>query len=190
MGNVQFGLSDVHYAVLDKDKKTYGAVKAIPGAVNLSMDVEGDTNKFYADNGAYAVFDTNSGYKGELEIAMVPEDVYTSILGFIKNSDGEIVETNSAKEVHFGLSFRIETNFGKSIAFRWFNCTMSRPSLAYATTSDSTDPTTEKLTINFMPITLEDGTVVTKSHKEIETSEAATYCGAIALPSVKTTPSL
>ena len=184
MGKVQFGLSDVHYAIYDEEKKTFGDVKAIPGAVNLSLDVEGDTNKFYADNGAFAVFDTNSGYKGELEIAMIPEDVYTSILGFIKNNAGEIIETSSSKEVHFGFTFRIETNFQKCIAFRYFNCTMSRPSMSYSTTNESTDPTTEKLTINFMPIALEDGTVVTKSHKECTVAEAHTFCSAIALPTI------
>lgn len=184
MGKVQFGLSDVHYAILKENQNEYETAVALPGAVNLSVDLEGETNKFYADNGAYAVFETNSGYTGELELAMVPEAVYTELLGYIKNASDEIVETTTAKEVHFGLSFRIETNAGTSIAFRYFNCTLSRPSLAHSTTSESTDPTTQKLAINFMPLTLASGVSVVKAHKELSTSEAHTYCSTIALPVV------
>lgn len=186
MGKVQFGLSDVHYAPLDTEKRTYGTVTAIPGAVNLTVDTAGDQNTFYADNGAFAVFATNSGYTGELEIAMIPDSVYTDILGFIKDNADEFVEVGASKETHFGLSFRIETNYGQSIAFRFFNCTMSRPSLEHSTTSDSTDPTTEKLSLTMLPFDLEDGTTVIKSHKVLSTTEAHAYCSAITLPVLET----
>lgn len=187
MGKVKFGLSDVHYAVLDEEKKSYSAVKAIPGAVNLSLDPEGDSNKFYADNGAFAVFDTNAGYTGDLEIAMIPDDVYQALLGFVTGSNGELIETTTTSNTHFGLSFRVETNYGKSIGFCFYNCTLSRPKLESGTTEDSTDPSTDTLSISFLPFTLESGVSVTKAHKELTATEAATWCSTIALPTITTT---
>lgn len=186
MGKVKFGLSDVHYAVLDEEEQSYGTVKAIPGAVNLELDPEGDSNKFYADNGAFAVFDTNAGYTGDLEIAMIPDDVYKTLLGFVSGSDGELIETTNTSDVHFGLSFRVETNYQKSIGFRFYNCTLSRPKLESGTTEDSTDPSTDTLSITFLPFTLESGVSVTKAHKELSATEAATWCSTIALPTIST----
>ena len=48
---VQFGLKNVHYAVLNGS--VYAEPVSVPGAVNLSMDAEGDMQKFYADDVAY-----------------------------------------------------------------------------------------------------------------------------------------
>lgn len=46
---VKFGLKNVHYAMLteaDGGEVTYGTPVAILGAVNLSMDAQGDTSTF------------------------------------------------------------------------------------------------------------------------------------------------
>ena len=54
---VKFGLKNCHYAkaTLDPDTNavTFGTPVAIPGAVNLSLDPEGDTEPFYADDMVY-----------------------------------------------------------------------------------------------------------------------------------------
>lgn len=54
---VKFGLKNVHYAMLTEEGEevTYGTPVRIPGAVNLSMDAQGDTSTFYADDMAYYV---------------------------------------------------------------------------------------------------------------------------------------
>ena len=37
------------------------------------MDANGEIEPFYADNIAYYVVNNNSGYEGDLEIALIPE---------------------------------------------------------------------------------------------------------------------
>ena len=56
-----------HYAkaTLDPDTNevTFATPVAIPGAVNLSLDPEGDTEPFYADDMVYYTICTNLRYK-------------------------------------------------------------------------------------------------------------------------------
>ena len=49
---VTFGLNNVHIAPLDLSTNTYGTIFALPGAVNLSIDAEGEESNFAADNNA------------------------------------------------------------------------------------------------------------------------------------------
>ena len=57
---VKFGLSHVHVLFIesyDAESKTYTydseGIRPIPGAVNLSLDPQGDSTDFYADNISY-----------------------------------------------------------------------------------------------------------------------------------------
>ena len=81
---VKFGLKNCHYAkaTLDPDTNavTFGTPVAIPGAVNLSLDPEGDTEPFYADDMVYYTTVANNGYSGDLEIALIPESFRKDIL--------------------------------------------------------------------------------------------------------------
>ena len=72
---VKYGLKSVYYAVATIDaatnSATYGTPKAWPGAVNLSLDAEGNTTKFRADNIDYWVGQSNNGYSGDFDQDMV-----------------------------------------------------------------------------------------------------------------------
>ena len=46
---------------------------AMPGAVSLSLEPNGEPSNFYADGYAYYTISNNMGYEGDLELAMVPE---------------------------------------------------------------------------------------------------------------------
>ena len=87
MGNkVKYNLKNVHAAkltetVTDGVKSfSYGTPKAIPGAVSIALDAEGETSPFYADGIVYFRSVTNNGYSGDLEMALVPEWFRTEIL--------------------------------------------------------------------------------------------------------------
>ena len=74
---VQFGLCDVHFAkitVQNDGTFSYGTVKAIPGAVSLSMDASGDQADFAADNNA-RYFSDYANEKANRDIADLENQV-------------------------------------------------------------------------------------------------------------------
>lgn len=80
MGNkVKYNLKNVHAAKLTETVTdgvstfTYAKPQAIPGAVSISLDAEGESSPFYADGIVYFRSVTNNGYSGDLEIALIPE---------------------------------------------------------------------------------------------------------------------
>ncbi len=189
MGKVRFGISDVHYCKLTESTSggettyTYGAKVALPGAVSLTLDVEGDTNDFYADNGVYASFDSNNGFSGTLTIADVPEAVYTDLLGYYKDENNLLTELAEANEVYFGLMCKVSSN-EDPIGFKFWKCALSRPAFAANTTTESIDPDTQELSLRVMPIN--SGTVsIVKSHQVLASSAAETsFFASMELPTV------
>ena len=144
---IKYGLSRVYYAKATIDTSTgaatYTTPVAIPGAVSLSMDPSGDSNKFYADKVAYATFAANAGYEGELEVALIPDSFRKDILGEVVDSDIQ-VEKASATTTPFALLFQFE---GDEDATRhvFYNVTAARPNVGSKTTEESVDVQTETL---------------------------------------------
>ena len=53
---IKFNLKNVHIAILtktDEGEYSYATPVALPGAVSLSLDAEGESNPFYADGLVY-----------------------------------------------------------------------------------------------------------------------------------------
>ena len=110
MGNkVKYNLKNVHAAKLTKTadgEYTYETPKAIPGAVSISLDAEGDSSPFYADGIVYFRSTANNGYSGDLEIALIPEWFRTEILKEALDKNGVLVESATVTEMEkFALLF-------------------------------------------------------------------------------------
>lgn len=170
---VKFGLNKVHYAKItswsDDGVPTFTTPVRIPGAVSLSIDASGGADNFYADNGVYYVINNNSGYEGDLEIALVTTDFATEILGEKLDNNGVLVERNDAELAEFALLFEFEGDKNK-IRHVLYRCSASRPATESATTEDETEVKTE--TLSLKATALPDGLVKSKT---CENTDETTY---------------
>lgn len=107
---VKFGLKNVHYAKItawsaDGNTPVYATPVSLPDAVSLSIDANGENEPFYADDIVYYVCSNNSGYEGDLEVALITTEFATDILGEILDNRGVLVERNDAESSEFALLF-------------------------------------------------------------------------------------
>ncbi len=150
---VKFGLKNVYYAKITEGELgaiTYGTPVAWPGAVNLSLDAEGELTPFRADNMNYWVASSNNGYSGELESALIPDSFRKDILGEVEDTNGVLLEYSDAHPSAFALMFQVENDVAAT-RFCYFNCKATRPSTEAATTEETIEPKTDKVSFTASP---------------------------------------
>lgn len=62
---------------------------AMPGAVSLALDPNGEPESFYADEIEYYIIANNMGYDEDLELALIPESFRTNVLREQDGTGGE-----------------------------------------------------------------------------------------------------
>jgi phage major tail protein, phi13 family len=150
---VKFGIKNVHYAVLsDEETPTYETPVAIPGAVSFSLEASGGSSPFYADNMQYFITVANNGYTGDLEVALFPEKFLTDIFGYTASEKGKVVTENATVQPKsFALLFE-EAGDTTGTKFVLYNCTCTRPSRSLATTTETTEPQTQTVSVTASPL--------------------------------------
>ena len=159
---VKFGLKNVHYApvTFSDGVPSFATPIAIPGAVNMSLNIKGEPENFYADDGVSFVINNNMGYEGDLEIALIPESFRTGPLGEVLDANNVLVEQSDKQLTPFALLFEFDGD-QKHIRHVLYNCTASRPSIEGNTKEETLEVKTETLTIKAAP--LPDGKVKAKT---------------------------
>ena len=162
---VKYGLKNVHYALVTetvvttgadagKTVSSYGSLKALAGAVSLSLSSTASKSVFRADNEDYYVSYGEGGYEGDLEVARVNEDFLKDVLGLVEDNDKILVESSSAFKTvyYFALVFEFDGD-QRETKHCLYKCSASRPDIASQTTGEngSTDPQTETVTITAVP---------------------------------------
>ena len=146
---IKYGLSHLGYAIMTVNtdgSSSFGAVKDIPGARNLSLSQVGELENWYADNVAYYVINNNQGYDGDLEIAVIPESFKTDCLKMLTDADGVLYEDQGAEPAHFALVYQFEGD-QKATRHVLYNCVAGRPEISGATAEESIEPATETIPI-------------------------------------------
>jgi phi13 family phage major tail protein len=176
---IKYGIKNVFYAVAtigSNNSATYDTPVALPGAVSLTLDQEGDNNIFYADNIAYFSTYANDGYTGSLELALIPDSFRKDVLGEILDNKAVLFEDQNAQSVHFALLFQFEGD-AKATKHVVYNCTASRPSVAGTTKEASIEPQTEtiNLTATSIYVSALDKDIV--KSRTTDTTDSTTFSG-------------
>ncbi|KAK9680616.1 hypothetical protein QE152_g38974 [Popillia japonica] len=139
---------------------TYATPVAIPGAVSISLEAQGGITPFYADEAQggitpfyadgikYYNADTNAGYEGDLEMALITDVFREDILGETLDTNSVMIENADVNGSEFALGFQIDGD-EKGTRFWFYNCNATRPSTESSTTEDTKEPTTDTITCNF-----------------------------------------
>lgn len=143
---VKFNVKNVHYAKKTAEG-TYDTPVAIPGAVSLTLEQQGEITAFWADGVKYYNSASNGGYEGDLEVALIPDEFRKDILGEEADTNNVLFENADTESQEFALGFQVDGDKGP-ILFWFYNCTATRPSVSASTTQDTKEPSTDTMTIS------------------------------------------
>lgn len=154
---VQFGIKNVHYAVLTETvtggevSYSYGTPVALPGAVTLTLDPAGDVEPFYADNIVYYNSVANNGYSGSLEMARYSDQFLQDIFGMTLTTTGKVIMENSQTEPKaFALLYQIDGDQSNE-CYALYNCTITRPGVGSTTITETKTPQTQSADLTAAP---------------------------------------
>lgn len=183
---VKFNICNVHYALQTAGEDgavTFGTPVAMPGAVSLSLDANGEPSTFYADGYAYYTISNNMGYDGDLELAMIPESFRTDVLKETLDSNKVLVENANVETANFALLFEFDGDV-KKIRHVLYNCAASRPSIESQTNEEECEVKTETLSIKATP--MENGYVKAKTGDDTTEKVYTDWYKAVYLPGAET----
>jgi phi13 family phage major tail protein len=151
---IVYGLSNAHVwpitATSDAGVPTYGEVINMPGSVELSLDAEGSSDPFHADDGIYYQSVSNSGYSGSITLADIPQAFLTTIMKEVTDKNGAHIENADIEPLEFAIAFEFKGDASKR-RHVFYRCKATRPSIASSTKEDSIAPNTQALNFTAMP---------------------------------------
>lgn len=149
MTQIKYGLSHVKVAkrtVSAEGVVSYATPIDLPGAVSFSMELNQSEVSFYADNKLYYHNQAKTSEGGDLELADVPRDILLDYLGYVKDANGGILETNSLTADKCAIMFQVETD-SKARKFILYNCSLASSSEEYSTVESEVTPQTSTITV-------------------------------------------
>lgn len=179
---VQYGLCNVHYApyTITDGVVSYGAVKAFPGAVNLSLSAEGDEYIFRADNIDYFRTNSNLGYSGTFECARIPDEFATAILNRTVDTNNVEFEYERNATNPFALMFEVDGD-ENATKFVFYNVTVGRVGVDAQTTGEDLEVQTTTLDLTARP-SVDLGIVRGRTRENTDATVLANWYTAVQLP--------
>ena len=147
---LHYGIDKCYYAL--KTAQGYGTPKRLRGATSLTVNPEGDTQIFYADNTAYHVTTTNNGRSGSLTLAGMSDEALCDLLGYMIDDNGLVLELADADPSEFALLFQVETDDAeKPTLFAMYDVKLTRSTREHSTKEESVSPNTESFNYTATP---------------------------------------
>ena len=184
---VKFNICNVHYALItvsEEGEVTFGTPVAMPGAVSLSLEPNGEPSNFYADGYAYYTISNNMGYEGDLELAMVPERFRTDVLKESLDTNQVLVENANVETANFALLFEFDGDV-KKIRHVLYNCSAARPNIESSTNEEEIEVQTETLALTAAP--LANGYVKARTGDSTTDEVYNGWYGAVYMPTTAST---
>lgn len=158
---VHYDLTNVHVASLTIDLEggtvSFGTPKRLLGAISMDLSAQGEQVKLRADAIDYYVSNSNNGYSGDLNIAMVPDWFRQEYLGdTLSEKDKVLVESAQAEPKPFALLYEFlgDANHRRHCLY---NTTAARPNIKGENKDNQKEADTESLSLTSLP--LPDGKV-------------------------------
>ena len=183
---VRYGLRNVHVCAITENAGaiTYNTPVAWKGAKSLTLDPEGDTNTYYADNTAYFTTNTNNGYSGSLEMSEIPEEIEKMIFNTVTTEEGNLAEDANVLPNNVALMFQFEGDVS-AIKHIFYKVVFARPNVEGETKEESTDPTTTSMDITAVPVEKDDHQWVKAKCRKGDTNYESFFTTAPTLPTPK-----
>ncbi len=156
---VEFGISNLYIGTYTDTNGTVtlGTPYHQKGAVNLSLEPDGDDNDFYADNVKYWSGFSDNGFTGEIEVAKFDLEAKKQFFGYVQTTGGGFGAVKGASRPQVYVMFQTE---GDAQARRviLYNVSLGQINREFATIEDSKEPATETCDIT---VTGDNGTGLT-----------------------------
>ena len=151
---IRFGFKSVAYSLITTtaDTITYAAPKPWKGARSITLDAQGDSSTYYADDMAYFTTASNNGYSGSLTMAYWDDTVKKDIFGFLETANGMLVEDANAISKEVALLFECQGD-KNAVRHILFKVVFGRPAFEANTKEDSISPDEVSVDITVVPIT-------------------------------------
>lgn len=151
---ITYGLSNAHVwpitSTSDEGVPTYGTIINLPGATELSLDAEGSSDPFYADDKVYYQGTANNGYSGSIKLADLPDAFLETVMLETKDKNGAHIENSDVEPLEFAIAFEFKGDAAKR-RHLFYRCKATRPSVGSSTKEDSVTPNTQELSFSAMP---------------------------------------
>ncbi len=151
----QYGLKDIHFAILEKDTKSeilYYDVEEIPGAINAKINPNVNTQELYADDQLWESISALGKIEVEIETADLPLATRARVLGN-KYENGVLVENKDDTPPYLALGFKSLRKGGK-YRYIWLLKGVAQPmGEDFTTKKDNVEHKTPVIRFTFMPRT-------------------------------------
>ena len=167
---IKYGLKKVHYAVQTETvlegvtALSYGTFKPVPGAVNMTNAPVGEVVEFYADDVVYFSENTNDGYDGNIEMALVPDTFRVDVFGDTLDDNGALIENKDAKANKIALAFEFDGDKNQT-RHVLYNVSVARPNIDSSTRTNTKTPATESMAYQARP-RVDNGNIKAKLTKD------------------------